>query len=41
MQEAVDRVSTIKQKENRLEQIQGENTRLRELEANFEEIQVN
>lgn len=41
MQEAIDRLSTIKQKDNQLEQFQMENARLREIEANFENIQVN
>lgn len=40
MQEAVDRLSTIKQKENQLEFLQSENARLHELEANFEDVQV-
>ncbi|XP_031622115.1 golgin subfamily A member 1 [Contarinia nasturtii] len=38
-QEAIDRLSTIKQKDNQLDQMQMENARLRELEANFENIQ--
>ncbi|XP_055316783.1 golgin subfamily A member 1 [Sitodiplosis mosellana] len=38
-QEAIDRLSTIKRKDNQLEQLQMENVRLRELEANFENIQ--
>lgn len=33
-------MSTIKQKENQLEQCQSENTRLRDIEANFENVQV-
>lgn len=40
LQEAIDRLSTIKQKDNQLEQLQMENVRLRELEANFENVQV-
>lgn len=39
-QEAIDRLATIKQKENQLEQLQEENARLREFEANFEDVQV-
>lgn len=39
-QEAIDRLATIKQKDNQLEQLQEENARLREFEANFEDVQV-
>lgn len=39
-QEAIDRLTTIKQKDNQLEQFQLENTRLRNYEENFENIQV-
>lgn len=38
--EAIDRLAKIKQKENQLEQLQEENARLREFEANFEDVQV-
>lgn len=40
LQEAIDRVASIKQKEAQLEQIQLENARCRELEDNFEDMQV-
>lgn len=39
-QEAIDRLATIKQKDNQVEQLQEENARLREFEANFEDLQV-
>lgn len=38
--EAVDRLASIKQKDSQLESLQNENSRLRELEANFEDVQV-
>lgn len=38
--EAVDRLASLKQKDTQLENLQSENVRLRELEANFEDVQV-
>lgn len=40
LQEAVDRMASIKQKDSQLENFQSENSRLRELEATFEDVQV-
>lgn len=39
-QEAIDRLEKLKQKDNQFEQLQAENARLREFEANFEDVQV-
>lgn len=38
--EALDRLASIKQKDSQLENLKNENIRLRELEANFEDVQV-
>lgn len=41
MQEAIDRLATLKQRDNQIDQLQIENARLRHFEANFENVQVN
>lgn len=41
LQEAIDRLAALKQKDNQIDQLQNENARLRNFEANFENVQVN
>lgn len=41
MQEAIDRLVVLKQKDNQIDQLQIENGRLQNFEANFEDVQVN
>lgn len=40
LQEAIDRLAALKQKDNQIDQLQNENARLRNFEANFENVQV-
>lgn len=40
LQEAIDRLATLKQKDNQIDQLQIETARLRNFEENFENVQV-